>query len=202
MLILIASLAIFGTPAVTMAPLFAKNLLGVGPEGLGGMLSAVGLGAVAAAMLMASRGEFRRKGAGVLAASAGFAVSLAGFALSRRYALSLACLALLGGSMTSTASLVNTLLQKNAPDRMRGRVISLYALAWLGLVPLGNLQAGIVAERVRRGGDAARRRRGHRTHARDPPDPAPGAARRGVGLGVNSQDVVHRSASNARTLSP
>ena len=48
--------------------------------------------------------------------------------------------------MTSTASLVNTLLQKNAPDRMRGRVISLYALAWLGLVPLGNLQAGIVAE--------------------------------------------------------
>ena len=147
LLILIASLAIFGTPAVTMAPLFAKNLLGVGPEGLGGMLSAVGLGAVAAAMLMASGGDFRRKGAGVLAASAGFAVSLAGFALSRRYALSLACLALLGGSMTSTASLVNTLLQKNAPDRMRGRVISLYALAWLGLVPLGNLQAGIVAER-------------------------------------------------------
>ena len=147
LLVLIASLAIFGTPAVTMAPLFAKNLLGVGPEGLGGMLSAVGLGAVAAAMLMASGGDFRRKGAGVLAASAGFAVSLAGFALSRHYALSLACLALLGSSMTSTASLVNTLLQKSAPDRMRGRVISLYALAWLGLVPLGNLQAGIVAQR-------------------------------------------------------
>ena len=45
------------------------------------------------------------------------------------------------------ASLVNTLLQKSAPDRMRGRVISLYAVAWLGFVPLGNLQAGIVAER-------------------------------------------------------
>jgi predicted MFS family arabinose efflux permease len=95
---------------------------------------------------MASGGDFRRKGAGVIAASAGFALSLVGFALSRRYALSLACLALLGGSMTSTASLVNTLLQKSAPDRMRGRVISLYALAWLGLVPVGNLQAGIVAE--------------------------------------------------------
>ncbi len=147
LLILIASLAVFGTPAVTMAPLFAKDLLGVGPEGLGGMLSAVGLGAVATALLMASGGDFRRKGAGVLAASTGFALSLAGFALSRSYALSLACLALLGGSMTSTASLVNTLLQKSAPDRMRGRVVSLYALAWLGLVPLGNLQAGIVAER-------------------------------------------------------
>ncbi len=147
LLVLIASLAVFGTPAVTMAPLFAKNLLGVGPEGLGGMLSAVGVGAVATALLMASGGDFRRKGAGVLAASGGFALSLIGFALSRSYALSLACLVLLGGSMTSTASLVNTLLQKNAPDRMRGRVISLYAVAWLGLVPLGSLQAGIVAER-------------------------------------------------------
>ncbi len=147
LLFLIASLAIFGTPAVTMAPLFAKNLLGVGPEGLGGMLSAVGVGAVATALLMASGGDFGHKGAGVLAASTGFALSLAGFALSRSYALSLACLVLLGGSMTSTASLVNTLLQKSAPNRMRGRVISLYALAWLGLVPLGNLQAGIVAER-------------------------------------------------------
>jgi len=147
LLFLIASLAVFGTPAVTMAPLFAKNLLGVGPEGLGGMLSAVGVGAVATALLMASGGDFGRKGAGVLAASAGFALSLAGFALSRSYPLSLACLVVLGGSMTSTASLVNTLLQKSAPNRMRGRVISLYALAWLGLVPLGNLQAGIVAQR-------------------------------------------------------
>jgi predicted MFS family arabinose efflux permease len=147
LLFLIASLAVFGTPAVTMAPLFAKNLLGVGPEGLGGMLSAVGLGAVAMALLMASAGDFRRKGAGTLAAASGFALSLAGLALSRSYGLSLAFLALLGGSMTSTASLVNTLLQKNAPDRMRGRVISLYALAWLGLVPLGSLQAGIVAQR-------------------------------------------------------
>ena len=49
--------------------------------------------------------------------------------------------------MTSMASLVNTLLQKSAPDRLRGRVISLYALAWLGLVPVGNLQSGFVAER-------------------------------------------------------
>jgi predicted MFS family arabinose efflux permease len=147
LLALVAAVAVFGTPAVTMAPLFARRLLDVGPEGLGGMLSAVGLGAVATALLMASGGDFRRKGAGVLLAATGFALSLFGFALSRSYGLSLACLALLGGSMTSTASLVNTLLQKSAPDRMRGRIVSLYAVAWLGLVPVGNLQAGAVAER-------------------------------------------------------
>jgi predicted MFS family arabinose efflux permease len=142
-----AAIAVFGTPAVTLAPLFARNLLGVGPEGLGGMLSAVGLGAVAMSLLLASLGDFRKKEVGILVAASAFAAALVGFASSRSFALSLVCLAVLGGAMTSAASLINTVLQQSAPDRLRGRVISLYALAWLGLVPLGNLQAGAVAER-------------------------------------------------------
>jgi MFS family permease len=147
LLAMAAALAAFGTPAVTLAPLFARKLLHVGPEGLGGMLSAVGLGAAASALLLASRGDFRNKGRAVIGAASGFALSLLGLAVSRQYALSLAFLALLGASMSSSASLINTLLQTSAPDRLRGRVISLYALAWLGLVPVGNLQAGAVAER-------------------------------------------------------
>jgi MFS family permease len=147
LLAIAAALAVFGTPAVTLAPLFARKLLHVGPEGLGGMLSAVGLGAAASALLLASRGDFRNKGGAVLACALGFAAALLGLGLSRRYVLSLACLGLLGASMSSSASLINTLLQTSAPDRLRGRVISLYALAWLGLVPIGNLQAGAVAER-------------------------------------------------------
>jgi predicted MFS family arabinose efflux permease len=142
-----AAIAVFGTPAVTLAPLFARNLLGVGPEGLGGMLSAVGLGAVAMSLLLASLGDFRKKEVGILVAASAFAAALVGFASSRSFALSLVCLAVLGGAMTSAASLINTVLQQSAPDRLRGRVISLYALAWLGVVPLGNLQAGAVAER-------------------------------------------------------
>jgi predicted MFS family arabinose efflux permease len=142
-----AAIAVFGTPAVTLAPLFARKLLGVGPEGLGGMLSAVGLGAVAMSLLLASLGDFLKKEVGILVAASAFAAALVGFASSRNYALSLVCLAVLGGAMTSAASLINTVLQQSAPDRLRGRVISLYALAWLGLVPLGNLQAGAVAER-------------------------------------------------------
>lgn len=142
-----AALAVFGTPAVTLAPLFARRLLHVGPEGLGGMLSAVGLGAAASALAIASRGDLPNKGRAVIACALGFAASLLGLALSRQYVASLLCLALLGASMSSSASLINTLLQTSAPDRLRGRVISLYALAWLGLVPVGNLQAGAVAER-------------------------------------------------------
>ena len=147
LLAIAASLAVFGTPAVTLAPLFARKLLNVGPRGLGGMLSAVGLGAAASALFLASLGDFRKKGAAVFVAASGFALSLAGLGLSRSYVLALLFLAILGASMSSSASLINTLLQTSAPDRLRGRVISLYALAWLGLVPIGNLQAGAVAER-------------------------------------------------------
>lgn len=142
-----AALAVFGTPAVTLAPVFARDLLRVGPEGLGGMLSAVGVGAVATALVLASRGDFPGKGRAVVAAAAAFALSIAGLAFFRRYALSLAALAVLGGAMMSSSSLINTLMQTRAPDRMRGRIISLYVLAWLGLVPIGNLLAGAVAER-------------------------------------------------------
>ena len=147
LLAIAAALAIFGTPAVTLAPLFARRLLHVGPPGLGGMLSAVGLGAAASALALARLGDFRMKGRAVMVAASGFALSLLGLGLSRSYPLSLAFLALLGASMSSSASIINTLLQTSSPDRLRGRVISLYALAWLGLVPLGNLQAGAVAER-------------------------------------------------------
>ena len=147
LLAIAAALAIFGTPAVTLAPLFARRLLHVGPPGLGGMLSAVGLGAAASALALARLVDFRMKGRAVMVAASGFALSLLGLGLSRSYPLSLAFLALLGASMSSSASIINTLLQTSSPDRLRGRVISLYALAWLGLVPLGNLQAGAVAER-------------------------------------------------------
>jgi predicted MFS family arabinose efflux permease len=147
LLVMCAALAIFGTPAVTLAPVLARELLGVGPEGLGGMLSAVGVGAVVTALALASRGDFEQKGRAVVVAAAAFAVSLAALAASRRYVLSLGALGLLGAAMMSSSSLINTLMQKRAPDRMRGRVIALYVLAWLGLVPFGNLLAGAVAER-------------------------------------------------------
>jgi predicted MFS family arabinose efflux permease len=132
---------------VTLAPLYARKLLDVGPTGLGGMLSAVGLGAVVTALLLAWLGDFQMKERAIDAAAWAFALSLAGLAFSRRYALSLAFLALLGGAMMSSSSLINTLMQKRAPAVLRGRVISLYALAWSGFVPLGNLQAGAVAQR-------------------------------------------------------
>ncbi len=146
LLILCASLAVFGTPAVTLAPLYARRLLDVGPKGLGGMLCAVGIGAVATALGLARKGDFANKGRALLVAASAFAVSVAALAIAPTYAIALAALALLGGAMMSSSSIINTLMQTRSPDKLRGRIISLYALAWSGFVPIGNLQAGAMAE--------------------------------------------------------
>jgi MFS family permease len=147
LLLLSAAVAIFGAPTVTLAPMYARLLLSTGAQGLGGMLTAVGAGAVVTALVMARRGDAPRKGRDLQIAAAAFALSILLFAYAPSYTAALFCLAILGGAMMAFSSLVNTLLQKRAPDRIRGRVLSLYALAWLGLLPIGNLAAGAVAER-------------------------------------------------------
>ena len=75
-------------------------------------------------------------------------VSLATFALSRSVPLTCVALAILGASQVAYYSTTNTLLQTRVPARLRGRVHSLYVLTSIGLLPLGNLVAGAVAERV------------------------------------------------------
>lgn len=148
LLLLAAAVAVFGAPAVTLAPMYARRLFSTGAEGLGAMLSSVGAGAVATALVMARRGDAPNKGLALRIASLAFAASLLGLAYAPRFPFALAALAVLGGAMMAFSSLVNTLLQKRAPARIRGRVLSLYALAWLGLLPIGNLFAGALAEHL------------------------------------------------------
>ncbi len=136
----------FGTPAVTLAPLYAR----APPSraaGLGGMLSAVGLGAVATALCSPGAATSAEGARGDRCRRRVRASRSPGLALSRRYAVSLASLALLGGAMMCSVLPHQHAHAEASPARLRGRVISLYALAWLGFVPLGNLQAGAVAQR-------------------------------------------------------
>lgn len=146
LLAVVAVMSLCGVPVIMLLPVYARDLLRVGVEGLGTLYGAIGLGALIAALLLAYRGDFQNKGREVMAGAALFALALAGFAFSRHYVLSLLALAVVGGAMVTSSACVNTLLQKLAPDRFRGRVISLYALAWLGLVPFGNLFSGASAE--------------------------------------------------------
>ncbi|MCS7206411.1 MAG: MFS transporter [Dehalococcoidia bacterium] len=131
-------------PVNSLMPIFAKDVLGMGPEGLGLLLSSLGGGALLGSLMLATMGNVRRKG---LVAFLGLAMMGAGlvlFGFSRWLPLSIALLITVGaGQMTFMAS-NNTLIQMVVSDHYRGRVMSIYSLDQ-GLVPLGSLLAGVLA---------------------------------------------------------
>lgn len=115
---------------------------------LGLLLTMVGLGALAGALVIASLPEGVRRGRILTAGNLIFPSSLIVFSQSRSFLLSLACLGLVGFSFVAQNALANTLIQVHTPDTMRGRVMSLYSLVTQSTMRLGGLQAGLVADRI------------------------------------------------------
>ena len=142
-----------GVPALlvlnylVLLPVYARDILGIGAPGLGFLSGAIGVGALTGALGLAA---LRPSGGSARAALAGLAISSAAlvvFALSRSVPVSAAALAVLGCTQVVYYATTNTLLQVLVPGRLRGRVISLYILTSWGFIPVGNLLAGVVAER-------------------------------------------------------
>lgn len=115
---------------------------------LGLLLSAVGLGAITGAFLVASLPEGAPRGRLLTVGNLAFPISLLIFVGSRSFAVSLAVMLLVGLSHVFQNSLANTLLQLHSPDGLRGRVMSLYFLISHGMTQMGGLQAGFVADRI------------------------------------------------------
>ncbi|MGB9553023.1 MAG: MFS transporter [bacterium] len=146
LLAIVASSSIFAFSYTTLMPIFAGDVLKSGAAGLGGLMSAVGVGALLGALNVASMNT-REKGAMVaFVANLALSISLVLFSLSRWYWLSLIFLAGTGFSMITQNSTVNNLIQTNTPDHMRGRVMGLYNITFMGLAPIGNLLAGTIAQ--------------------------------------------------------
>jgi MFS family permease len=139
---------IFGAPYFVLLPVFAKDVLHVGGSGYGFMMAAGGLGAVAAALGLAKMGNFPRKGALLLSAVVAFSLAIESFCWSDSFRLSLACLVVAGAAMTLYGSTCNTLLQTTVPDYLRGRIMALFSLAFIGMAPFGSIQAGFVAQHL------------------------------------------------------
>ena len=147
-LLLMTLISFVAVPFAILMPVFATEVLDGGPETLGFLLAAQGVGALAAALFMAYRSGFRGLGRLIAFASAVFGAGLIGFALSRSLWLSMPLLAIAGfGLLLQTAS-SNTFLQMIVGDALRGRIMSLYTLAFIGTLPLGSLFAGWLAERI------------------------------------------------------
>jgi len=143
----IAVFSIFGYPFLVLLPVVTKQVLGRGAIAFGWMSSAVGAGALAGALLLAAFSRQLPKGRVLRWASASFGVVLVAFAAARTLPLVLLVLVGLGFVMITNNATTNTLLQTLAPDHMRGRVMSVYTLAFVGMGPIGAFQAGYFAER-------------------------------------------------------
>ncbi|MEK6282065.1 MAG: MFS transporter [Acidobacteriota bacterium] len=137
----------FGAPYLTLIPIFTRDIFFLGPGGLAWMMGVAGAGAFLGALFLTYLGDFRRKGWLVLGGAFAFGVFLIAFAMSTRLMLSLTFLFGVGFAIVTSVAMTNTLLQQLVTDEMRGRVMSMFILSFIGTMPLGNLLAGVVSHR-------------------------------------------------------
>ena len=145
LMILVTLPTIFALPYLQLVPLFARIIYQVGATGLGLMEGAVGLGALIAALVVASLGTVRRKGMLLVVVTVAYCALVALFPMSPWFPLSLFILFLSGIAWSALGSLNSTLIQIATPDQYRGRVFSVYSLTF-GFQPLGNLLFGSLAD--------------------------------------------------------
>jgi MFS family permease len=147
LLMISAVTSLFGAPYLSMTPVFARDVFHLGATGLALLMGTAGAGALFGALFLAYLGDFRRKGWFVLGGDFAFAVCLICFSLSTNVMLSLVFLFLLGFGIVCSVAVSNTLLQKLVTDKMRGRVMSMFMLSFIGPMPIGNLIAGAASHR-------------------------------------------------------
>ena len=136
-----------GMPLFTMLPVVAKRIFDLGPRGLSLLQADYGIGSVIGALFVASSSYAAKKGKLALMLQLAFACTLVAFGISRNLASSLVIAFLAGMCIVGVISLYSSLVQLTTSDAMRGRVMSIFMLAFRGGMPLGNLLAGFVAQR-------------------------------------------------------
>ncbi len=147
-LMLLALVSLVGMPYSVLMPVFARDVLHGGPHTLGFLLGASGVGALAGAIYLAARKSILGMGRWIALAAGIFGAGLIAFSLSRVFWLSLLLMLVTGFGMIVQMASSNTVLQTIVDEDKRGRVMSFYAMAFRGMVPFGNLLAGIMANRL------------------------------------------------------
>ena len=148
LLLLIGLVSLVGMPYTVLMPVFADQILHGGARGLGILMGATGVGALMGALTLASKTGVRGLGRWVAMTCASFGVSLILFSYSRYFWLSVALLLPAGFSMMLQMACSNTLIQTMVPDRLRGRVMAVYSMMFMGMAPFGALLGGALAHRV------------------------------------------------------
>jgi MFS family permease len=145
LLLLVGLVSLVGMPYTVLMPIFADQILHGGARGLGILMGATGVGALLGALVLASRTGVRGLGRVTAYSAAGFGVSLVVFSFSKNFYFSMAVLVPVGFTMMTQMACANTLIQSMVPDRLRGRMMSLYSMMFIGMAPMGALFGGAIA---------------------------------------------------------
>jgi MFS family permease len=146
LVILIATFSVFGYPFLPLMPVFARDVLRIGASGYGALVASIGVGAALAAFFLAGFGHRVRRSRLVLTSSTLFGLVLLAASRAPEFWSALALFTVTGCLMALNGIAANTMLQSEAPDELRGRVMGFYSFIVLGLAPFGSFQAGLIAE--------------------------------------------------------
>ena len=145
---LFALLSLMGWPFMVLMPIFAAQVLHGGPHTLGFLMGAVGVGSLASALSLVVRRSVRGLGKMIPIAAAVFGTGLIGFGFSTNLWLSMALMLVTGFGMMQGLTSSNTIIQTLVDEKMRGRVMSYYTMAFVGMAPFGSLLAGTLAHLI------------------------------------------------------
>jgi MFS family permease len=137
----------FGMPYQMLMPVFAERVFEVGAAGLGTLMAAAGVGALAGSLFVAAVTHHARPALFQLALGVAFGLGLVGFAMAPVFALAVACLMVVGFASASYTALNNTLLLSNTEPRLYGRVMSIYMFTF-AVMPLGTMPAAWLADHI------------------------------------------------------
>jgi MFS family permease len=143
---LAASSSFLAFPLITYLPVIAGDVLKTGAKGYSGLLMSFGVGAIVGALVTAQRGKADGRGRLLLASLSLYGIATAAAVLSGQQSVAMALLFVSGVSVVSAFSIMNSLMQESAPEELRGRIVSIYGLAFRGGMPLGSLVAGFLVK--------------------------------------------------------
>jgi MFS family permease len=148
LLTLLGIVSLFGMSYSVLMPIFADQILHAGPKGLGTLMGFSGVGALCGALTLLMKKELKGLGRWIMLACGGFGVSIMAFSQTHNLRFGSLFLVLAGFCMMLQMSSSNTLVQSMSPDALRGRVMALYSMMFMGMAPLGSLLAGTVANHL------------------------------------------------------
>ncbi len=148
LLLLLGLVSLMGTPYSVLMPIIADQRFHAGARGMGVLMGAAGVGALIGALSLARRTTLKGYGRTVATAATVLGIGLVAFSAARQLWLAVLLLVPVGFSMMTQMAATNTLIQSMVPDALRGRVMALYSMMFMGMAPVGALLAGTLAEHL------------------------------------------------------